>query len=220
MCTLLNNVIGLLSQIDWHESINTISCAATAIVAILALQNWKRQDKAKREAEFLDALVEAAHTYITDISSAVTVFDFIKIGMKAHIPTWDEGTQSDLARLGVIAYANKAGEQAGERLGKALEAAQPSMIRLRSLVSKGQVFRLKRYNVCHESVAELTQPFEQMEAIMAFIMLGGWNWEHPDILRMLDNTIATEALMMRQKLMASNVRLIEFSQSAYLELYG
>ena len=61
---------------------------ATAVIAFLALKNWKRQDKAKRETEFLDAFIEATHTYIVEINKPITLLEMIKIGMASYAPTW------------------------------------------------------------------------------------------------------------------------------------
>ena len=47
---------------------------ATAVIALWALKNWQRQDKGKREAEFLDALIEATHTYIAEVSKPVMLW--------------------------------------------------------------------------------------------------------------------------------------------------
>ena len=57
----------------------------TAGIAFVAVKNWKRQEKAKRETEFLDALVEAVHTYIADMPGSVTLVQTAKIGMRATL---------------------------------------------------------------------------------------------------------------------------------------
>jgi hypothetical protein len=51
---------------NWLEVVKTLAPVLTAVIAFFALRNWKRQEKAKREAEFLDALIEAVHTYIAE----------------------------------------------------------------------------------------------------------------------------------------------------------
>jgi hypothetical protein len=56
-----------MTSVNWSKITTTLALVATAVIAFMALRNWQRQDKAKREAEFLDALVEAAHAYISDL---------------------------------------------------------------------------------------------------------------------------------------------------------
>ncbi|MFZ2872524.1 hypothetical protein [Zavarzinia sp.] len=62
MCDTLAWAVDAITNINWLEVIKALAPVATAIIAFIALKNWQRQDKAKREAEFLDALIEATHT--------------------------------------------------------------------------------------------------------------------------------------------------------------
>jgi hypothetical protein len=82
----------------------------------LALKSWQRQDKAKREAEFLDALIEAAHTYIAEVSKPVRLLEMPKIGMTSHVQEWESGDEGDKAVKGAIAYIEKHGEQDAKAL--------------------------------------------------------------------------------------------------------
>ena len=117
----------------------------TAAIAFRALKNWQRQDKAKREAQFLDALIEAAHTYIAEMPKPITLLEIAKIGMESHVPTWETGDQIDKAIKGAIIYIGKNGEREAQRLLDALKIVEPSVIKLRSLVAKGQVFGFGDY---------------------------------------------------------------------------
>lgn len=66
MCDTLAWSFDTITRINWLEVIKTLAPVATAVIAFTALKNWQRQDKAKREVEFLDALIEAAHAYIAE----------------------------------------------------------------------------------------------------------------------------------------------------------
>jgi hypothetical protein len=57
MCDALVWSFDAITSINWLEVIKTLAPVATAVIAFLALKNWQRQDKAKREVEFLDALM-------------------------------------------------------------------------------------------------------------------------------------------------------------------
>src|SRR5215469_15392277 len=122
-----------ITDINWLEVIKALAPVATAFIAFFALRNWQRQDKAKREAEFLDALIEATHTYIAEMRKPITFLEMAKIGMVSHAPTWENGNQADIAVKGAIAYIQKNGEREAKRLLEVLEAVQPSVIKLRSL---------------------------------------------------------------------------------------
>ncbi len=62
----MSQIPNSIASFNWLEAIKSMAPVATAGIAFAALRNWQRQDKAKREAEFLDALVEAAHAYIAE----------------------------------------------------------------------------------------------------------------------------------------------------------
>jgi hypothetical protein len=93
-----NAIIG----ISWLEIIKALAPVVTTFIALVASRNWQRQDKAKREAEFLDALIDATHSYIVEMLQPITFLKMAKIGMESHAPTWESGEQADIAVKGAI----------------------------------------------------------------------------------------------------------------------
>lgn len=217
---LCDALVWSLDAIRWPETISALAAVGTAAIAFGALQTWKHQDKAKREAEFLDALIEAAHTYIADIPRPIMLLEFSKIGMASHAPTWEQGEEADKAVKGAIAYIEQNGEHDSKRLLEALEAVQPSAIKLRSLTAKGQVFKFKDYKECQNSVAMLTWHFDRMEAFMAFIGSPTTNWEHPEVLKLLNKMMAIDPNEIRKSIQDNNVALLKFVSATYQRIYG
>jgi hypothetical protein len=207
-----------ITSIDWLEIIKALAPVATAVIAFVALKNWQRQDKAKREAEFLDALIEAAHTYIAEMRKPITLLDMAKIGMESHAPPGETGEQA--AVKGAIAYIQKNGEHESKRLLEALEAVQPSTIKLRSLVAKGQVFKFDGYAKCQNAVAMLTWHLDRIEAFMAVIGSPTWNWDNPEVLQHLKDMMAIDPNDMRKRIQENNVALLEFAGETYRRIYG
>src|ERR1700761_5338032 len=164
MCQVLEYSFDAITSINWLEVIKTLAPVATAAIAFFALRNWQRQDRAKREAEFLDALIEATHAYIAEMPKPITLLEMAKIGMASYAPTWESGDDADKAFKGAVAYIQKNGEKDAQRLLGALEAAQPSTITLRSLAAKGQVFRFGGYAKCQNAVTMLTWHFDRIGA--------------------------------------------------------
>lgn len=217
MCDAL---VWSLDAIRWPETISALAAVVTAAIAFYALQTWKHQDKAKREAEFLDALIEASHNYIAEIHKPVTLLEMAKIGMTSHAPTWENGKPEDIAVKGAIAYIQKNGEHDGKRLLEVLEAVQPSVVKLRSLAAKGQVFKFDDYAKCQKAVAVLTWHFDRIEAFMAVIGSPTWNWEHPEVLGHLKDVMAIDPDEIRKSIQENNVALLEFASQAYKQIYG
>jgi hypothetical protein len=216
MCDVL---VWSLDAIRWPETISALAAVVTAAIAFYALRTWKHQDKAKREAEFLDSVIEASHTYIAEIHKPITLLEMVKIGMTCHAPTCEKGERADIAVKGAIAYIQKNGEHDSKRLLEVLEAVQPSVIKLRSLAAKGQVFKFDGYAKCHNAVALLTWHFDRIEALMAFIHSPSWNWENHEVQRLLKDLMAIDPVDIRGNIKENNITLLEFVSETYQRIY-
>lgn len=212
--------IDWIAGINWLEIIKALAPVVTAVIAFLALRNWQRQDKAKREAEFLDTLVEAAHSYIAEMPGPITLIEVAKIGMDSHTPTWELGEPVDKAVKGAIAYIQKNGERDAKHLLEALNAAQPSATKLRSLAAKGQVFNFGNYAKCQKAIAMLTWQIDRLEAFRTVIRSPMQNWEHPKVLKLLKDVMEIEPADIRKNLEDNNVALLEFARETYKRIYG
>lgn len=220
MCDALVWSFDAITSISWLEVIKALAPVATAIIAFAALRNWQRQDKAKREAEFLDALIEATHTYLAEMPKPITLLEMAKIGMASHAPTRESGDDAEKAVKGAIAYIQKNGEQDAKRMLGVLEAVQPSTIRLRSLAAKGQIFKFNGYARCQNAVAMLTWHFDRIEAFTAVIGSPSWNWENPQVVKHLKDVMAIDADEIRKSVQENNVAIIEFASDTYKRIYG
>ncbi len=81
MCDVL---VWFLDAISRPETVSAIASVVTAAIACYALQIWKKQDKAKREADFLDALIEAAHIYNVELSKPIMLLRMAKVGLPSN----------------------------------------------------------------------------------------------------------------------------------------
>lgn len=217
MCDAL---VWSFDAVRWPETISAFAAAVTAMIAFCALQTWKHQDKAKGKAQFLDALIEAVHTYIAEIPKPITLLEIAKFGMQGHEPTWDSTKQADIAIQGAIAYIQKNGERDGKHLLAVLESVQPSVVKLRSLAAKGHVFKFVDYAKCQNAVAVLTWHFDRIEAFVAVISSPSSNWEHPDVLKNLKDVLAIDPDAIRKSLQENNIALLEFTGESYKRIYG
>jgi hypothetical protein len=202
------------------EVIKAIAPIATAVIAFLALRNWQRQDKAKRQAEFLDDLIEAMHTYIVEMQRPVALLHGAKIGMKSHTGERDAGSEDENAIKGAIAYIQKQGEEDGKRLAIAISAVEPSLIKLRSLATKGQVFRFRNYAICQNAIAQLTSQFDRLLAFRSMIENTTFNWEHPEVRELLRKVMVIEPDEVRKSIGEGNAAVLSFSKETYARIYG
>jgi hypothetical protein len=202
---------------DILDAVRTIAPVVTALIAFMALRNWQRQDKAKREVEFLDALVDAVHTFVAAMHEPIALLEFAKIGMIGHTLSEND---DDITVEGAVAYIQKDGQRHAKRIMEAQAVARPSMIRLRSLAAKGQVFGFTGYAKCRNAVAMLTWQFDRIEAFTMVIGSPTWNWEHPKVLTNLETMIAMDPEDLSKGLGDNNVAVLEFASETYRRLYG
>lgn len=217
---MCENLAWSLDAIRWPETISALAAMLTAAIAFYALQTWRHQDKAKGKAEFLDALIEATHTYIAEMPKSMTRLVIAKIGMQSHAPTWKNCEQANIAIEGAIAYIQRNGEHDGKHLHEALESLQPMVVKLKSLAAKGQVFKFDEYNKCLNAITGLTRHYETIEAFMAVIRSPTWNWENPEILDLLKRVMTIDPEEIRKSLKENNIALLEFSGATYTRIYG
>jgi hypothetical protein len=215
-----NALLAAIGRISWLEVIRALAPVATAGIALLALRNWKRQDKAKREAEFLDELIEATHTYIVEMQRPVAMLHLAKIGIVAHRRDWEDESEEEKAVKGAIAYVQKRGEEDGKRLATAMSAVEPSVVKLRSLAAKGQVFRFRDYAKCQNAVAQLTWNFDRLLAFRSIIESPTWNWEHPEVRGLLTKVMAIEPDEIRESIGENNAAVLSFTRETYARIYG
>lgn len=208
-----------MASIPWLEVIKALAPVATAAIALYAVRNWQRQDKAKKLAEFLDDLIETTHKFVIDMRKPVTLLQFAKIGMASHMQDWGNGDAQEKSIRGAINYVKEWGKDQSERLTAALAEVDPSVIRLRSLVAKGQVFNFRDYKKCQEAVPLLTWQFERITAFNTVIGAQSWNWEHPEILGSLTKVMDITPEDVRESISKNNVALIEFAREAYRNIY-
>lgn len=215
-CNILAWSFNTLADLDWIEIINAFAAVAMAIIAALALNTWRKQDKSKREAEFLDTLIEATHAYIGEMAGPVTLVEMELIAMKSRMPS----AGHDRELRGAIAYIIERGQNASKRLTETLTTAQSSSARLRSLAAKGQVFRLDDYAKCQNAVEMLTRQVDRIEALTVVLGSPTWNWENPEVLRLLKSVMEIQPDDVRRTLSDNNVAIIQFATEAYKRLYG
>lgn len=220
MCDALIWLFDTFRSINWLEVIKSTAPVVTASIAFAALKNWQRQDKAKRESEFLDLLIEATHTYIAELPKLIILLEIAKMGMASHVKTWEIGEQSDKIIQGAIAYIGKYGERDAKRLLEVLEMAQPSVIKLRSLIAKGQMFEFDSYSRCQKAIAMLTAQFDIIEASTTVIGSPDVNWENPMVLKNLKDVMVIEPAEMRKIVQENNISVIEFARAIYQRIYS
>lgn len=220
MCGALASVFNLLTSVDWLEVIRSFAPAGTAVIAFFALQNWKRQDKAKREIEFLDGMLDGAHAYILELYKPIILWRLTKTAMISFAPAGAAGDETSRATQGAPNYVQRHGAVEGRRLFEALEAIQPSLSKLKSLQAKGQVFQFEGYAKAYNALELLAWHYSRFEALAFLISSQSLNFAHPEVNKLLADLVAIEPDQVEKNIAEANKALIEFAQAAYRQHYG
>jgi hypothetical protein len=216
MCDALVSSIDVVARIPWLESIKAAAALATAAVAFWAVHNWKRQDRAKRHAEFLDDVIETSNAYIVEMSGPLTLADMIRIGMECHEPSTEE---EDRSVQGAITYIEKNGVEESKRLLAALEGAQPATIRLRSLAAKGQVFTFPGFEKCYDAITRLTAQHDRLAALASIVGSPTLYWENPEVIALLKKVMAINSHDMEKECQMDSITILTFCRETYGRIY-
>ena len=215
MCAAAAWLFEIIASWRWPEIFTAAGTVALSAFAYRALAAWKGQERAKRETDFLSELVDAVHRYIAEMSKPITLTKFIKIGMDSHSP---EGELDGI--VGAITYIRKRGADDSKRLMSELGAIQPTTIRIRSLIAKGQAFKFDGYSKCYNAVQMLAWHFDRLEALAAIIAYGELNWNNPEVINQLRTGMDIAADDIGKKLGEENVTVLTFFVETYERIYG
>lgn len=217
ICSALASPLEAVVGISWLELTKVLAAAVTAVVAWLALRNWQRQDKAKREAEFLDSLIETTLAYVAEMPEPLTRLRLTMIGFRSREPLGDVD-EKDIA--GAIAYIDERGQEDYAGMISSLSSIRPFVDKLEMLVAKGQVFRFKGYPQCEQAASRLTLQFRRMEMFASIIGSQNWNWENPEVRDAIRKVVLLDPRDVSERLERNKIAVLEFATSAYRRLYG
>lgn len=220
MCNALVWSFDAITSVNWLGVIKALASVAMALIAFAALKNWKRQDDAKRKAEFLDALLNAVNSYVEKMPVPITLLESAKIALAAYAPSYEEGSEEEKARKGAIEYIENHGEATGRAMLDALDPVYQPMTNLQSLMTKGYIFSFNNYAECIDAIESLLGHFNKIQAFSVIIGRTNMNWEHPMVLSGLNAAMTMQPEEMRKSINASHVAMVEFVRDAYAHLYG
>ncbi len=66
----------------------------------------------------------------------------------------------------------------------------------------------------------LSWHFDRMAAFAAVLGSPTWNWEHPAVLKLLNDIMAVDPDEIGKNLQENNVALLKFARETYKRIYG
>lgn len=205
-----------LSTIPWFDLIQTVSAVAIIIIAWMALQTWKDENKASKRTDFLDELADSALEYINRIDSAVSMLGLIKFDLSNHVVVGEEFNSYDNPKL--VSFIKTYGRKYGDTLSKTLEDSQNSLAKLGALNAKGKIYDFEDYDVSRDAYRGLAKQHRRMQNLSVILRLHP-NWENEkvcsvveEIARLDPDDIKKELYRNRESLL---VFALKFNQDTY-----
>jgi hypothetical protein len=206
----------LLAKIEWLNLIQTFAVIFAAYIAYAALHTWKHQEKAKKQTDFLDQLTDYVHEYIQAISQPIELVKFTYIGFESYrnLPSNLEHQHSN-----IIAYIKSRGSEDAKKLWETLNRASHLVAKIQALVAKGQVYGFINFNKCHDSIKMLLWQHRRLQVVASIIGNPSFNWEHPDVIKGIDNMLTVQPSDIESHLQNYNMEFLAFVQENYQSIY-
>lgn len=188
-----------------------------ATVATIALNTWKHQLKANKQADFLDELTEEIHQFIESLVPSISIIKFTQIGIESHkdMPDLDNSLKHPEA----VRYIEKHGEKDSKQLYEKLEVSSKFVSRIRALSVKGQVLGFKDYSKCMHSCHMLITQYNRIQAFADIIGRTSLNWSHPEVESTLNKILSVTEEDLKLQTEGHHVGFLEFAKSSYEKLY-
>ena len=207
-----------LVSLNWLGIVNTAATCCLAVAAFWALNSWKHQDKARKQADFLDELTDTVHEYIQSISRPNEHLRYIRIGFESHQNTVDapDGTLEQ----GAIAYIEKVGGSDSNRLWESLEPCMKLSAKLNALVARGQVYGLLSYDSCREAVSMLVWQQQRLQVVASMLGNANLNWKNPVVRNSLEKMLTVQPDDISDYLNENGAKFLSFVNENYKRIYS
>lgn len=217
MCEQLDWFFSALANVPWLELMKAAGPFATAGVAWVALRNWQRQDKAKREAEYLDLLVESAQNYLAALAAPIAQMSSLQAGLgfdqDKDQGQFDEDPESKkLVRVQC--------EVVGGLIAQPMEKLLETQSKFISLVAKGAIFRFSRFDRLQAACGRLAFTSSLLEVTFDRVTDVSRGLDGPQLLGALKYVQSFSVDVARDNRTKANEEIMEFAKGAYKKIYG
>ncbi|WP_411991810.1 hypothetical protein [Agarivorans sp. DSG3-1] len=202
---------------DWGEMIQVATGVGTLIIAWVAMSTWKKQLKVQKVTGLLDELTDSVHEFIHQVSLPTQQLQYIRIAIKSM--QYDMSLNNELKHPRLVRYIEKSGNEAALKLKDNLIPCDSSVHRIRSLIVKAQVFQIEDFDKCSNACLMLVWQYDRLWAIYSMLCSSGMNWEHPDVIKQLDDIDKITHIEIEQALSQHQVKFLEFVKETYNEQY-
>ena len=217
MGEIFSKILQQVCEWNWAEIVKVIVSIWVATVATIALKTWKRQSKAQKQIDFMDAITDSVHEFIDSLAAPIEMVNYIKLGVESYkdMPNID----TDIENPEALAYIQKRGKEDSKRLYEYLKACSPSLTRIRSLSVKGQVLGLKNYKDCYNACRMLTWQHDRIQALCYMIGSENLYWKNPKVQESLSKVLLLDSEEIKKGIEEQHVNFLAFVKENYEKIY-
>ena len=195
-----------------------VSTAATAVIAVIALNTWKQQSKTQNITVFLDKLTDEVHEYLQTMTTPVQVLKIIEIALKCYTPQLDDAYKNN-THANVISYITKKGKSDSILLFDSLNKCNQSKAKIQSLLAKGQIYNFEKYIDCYNSCQMLLWQHDRLQVVAAVIGSDSMNWDNPLVQNSIDNMLSVNSDDVQKHFSEQHIKYLEFTKANYHAAY-
>ncbi|MBC2737470.1 MAG: hypothetical protein HF981_24125 [Desulfobacteraceae bacterium] len=184
-----------------------------AIVAYIALTQWKKQIKLEKQTTLLDQLTDEFHNFMAATSPAITLIHLAKTSFGCNKPQLAEDKEYENSHI--IEYINNRGVETSNSILEKLIPLQEALAKMLSLVAKGQSYDIKDYNRAIHAIKTVESIYGQMEAFAYIIKDRNLNWRHPEVQKTLKLADELDVEILKKNLSDQNVEYLSFISGIY-----
>lgn len=202
---------------DWSGIIQSTTGVGTLFIAFVALTSWRKQQRSQAVTKLLDQLTDSVHEFIQSISPAVHMLTSIRISIESR--EFNDDLDNDLKYPLAVAFIEKQGRDAADRLMAVLKTAEQPAHRIRSLLVKGQVFGIPNYHDCQNACSMIVWQFDRLQVVYAMLSGQHMNWRHPKVVENLGNMMDITPEDISHHLQENQKHYLGFLKSTYAQEY-
>lgn len=209
-----------LGGVSWLEVLKTVAPVLTAWIAWRALKNWRRQDRAKIQAQVLDDLIETTHRFAEVTERPFARIHIAQLGFRAYQYASEATTPEDVEIDGAAGWIDKNGREYAKSMELDLEPFEALMAKLRTLETKARVFQFPKATKLTKGIQEFASISMQCHSFVAVVHSENWTWDVLEVREVVLNAARLNPDAMRKRVQEAKLSITEFVEAGYRKIYG
>jgi hypothetical protein len=205
---MCEQILSVISYIDWSEFAKVVTSIWLAIIATLALTTWKRKLKTEQKTELLDKLTTAVYYFKNHLIHPAVYFETIKTDFKKNFPEYSKN-QEQVA----MNFISEKGEMYSKLLEESLKGCKEKRDEVENLIIQVQVLNFIDHKNCSDACYQVIHQYSEFATLA--LNVGNINCTPIQAVATLDKIFALNPEKIRDDLHKEHVKYLEFVRKNY-----